>query len=88
MAVMVRVRLTDLVWTGLLESLRVNVRGVALTAVVVLPVIAPVVALRVSPAGSVPLVSDQEYGVVPPVAVSVALYAVPAWPLGSEVVVI
>jgi hypothetical protein len=33
----------------------------------------PVVAFNDSPAGSVPEVSDQEYGVVPPVAASVAL---------------
>ena len=62
-AVMVRVRLMDLVWTGLLESATWKVSGVALTAAVGVPVRAPVEAVRVSPAGSVPLVSDQELGV-------------------------
>jgi len=37
------------------------------------PLTAPVLALRDSPAGSVPLVRDQVYGVVPPVAASMAL---------------
>jgi len=43
---------------------------------------------RPSPAGSVPAVTDQLYGVVPPVAASVWLYAVPTVPAGSEAVVI
>jgi hypothetical protein len=37
------------------------------------PVIAPVLALRVKPAGRVPERIDQVYGWVPPVAVRVAL---------------
>jgi len=52
------------------------------------PVMAPVAVLRASPAGRVPLVSDQEYGVFPPVAVSGALYAVPTWPFGRDAVAI
>jgi len=87
-ALMVSVRFTDFVCTGLLESVTVNVSGVALTVAVGVPAIAPVVAFSERPAGNVPDVTDQEYGVVPPLAASVALYAVPTWPLGRVVVVI
>ena len=65
-----------------------NARGAELTAAVGVPVMAPVAVLRASPAGRVPLVSDQEYGVFPPVAVSGALYAVPTWPFGRDAVAI
>jgi hypothetical protein len=51
-----------------------------LTATIGIPAITPLEAPRVRPAGSVPLVRDHEYGVVPPVAVRVALYAVPTCP--------
>ena len=37
------------------------------------PEIAPVLGASVNPAGKVPVMVDQEYGVVPPVAASVAL---------------
>jgi hypothetical protein len=50
---------TDLLWTGLLESLTLKVSGVALTAAVGVPLMAPVPALSESPAGNVPLVNDQ-----------------------------
>ena len=52
-------------------------------------VIAPVAASRESPGGNVvaPL-SVHVYGVVPPVPATLALYAVPCVPLGSDVVVI
>ena len=50
------------------------------------PVIAPVEAFSLSPAGNVPLVVVQWKGGVPPVATRVALYAVPIWPLGKELV--
>jgi hypothetical protein len=43
--------------------------GVAVAAVGV-PLITPVEAFRVSPAGRLPAVTDQLYGVVPPVAAS------------------
>jgi len=69
-------------------SVTVNVIGVAFAAAVGVPVIAPVAAFNKSPAGSVPLVNDQLYGVVPPVAASVALYGAPTSPFGSDVVVI
>ena len=65
-----------------------NVRRAELTAADGVPVMAPVELFRVSPAGRVPLVSDQEYGVFPPVAVSGALYAVPTWPFGRDAVAI
>ncbi len=57
--VMVRVRLADCVSLVLLESVTLNVSGALLTATVGVPVIAPVLALRDSPAGKVPLVNDQ-----------------------------
>lgn len=41
-----------------------------------------------NPAGRLPEVIDQLYGAVPPVAVNVALYAVPCVALGNEVVVV
>lgn len=81
-------RFTDLVCTGFPESVTVNVSAVALAVAVGVPAIAPVEAFSARPVGSVPDVSVQIYGVAPPVATSVALYAVPTWPFGSEVVVI
>ena len=56
------------------------------TTAVGVPVMAPVEAFKFKPAGKVPLVMDHVYGVVPPVAVSVALYATPTCPFGREVV--
>jgi hypothetical protein len=50
---------TVLLWTGVPESITLNVSGVALTAAVGVPLIAPVEAFRDRPAGNVPLVSDQ-----------------------------
>ena len=54
-----RVRLTVFANAGLLESVIWNVRGVLETKTVGVPVMAPVEALRESPAGRVPLASDQ-----------------------------
>jgi hypothetical protein len=71
--VLVRGRLIDLVCAGLSASVTVKVSGVALATAVGIPAITPVVAFNDKPAGSMPEVSDQEYGVVPPVAESVAL---------------
>src|SRR5580692_7798216 len=51
------------------------------------PEIIPVLGASVSPAGKVPESIDHVYGVVPPVAASVALYAEFCVPLVSEVVV-
>ena len=56
-------------------------------AVVGVPEITPVDATRLNPAGSVPALTLQLYGVVPPLACSVVEYAVPAVPPGSDVVV-
>ncbi len=50
-----------------------NVSEAALRAAVGVPLMTPVAGVRVSPAGSVPLVKDQVYGVVPPDAPSVVL---------------
>jgi hypothetical protein len=43
---------------------------------------------RVKPAGSDPVVTENEYGAVPPVAVKVALYGRPTSACGKLVVVI
>ena len=56
-------------------------------AVVGVPEITPVDATRLNPAGNVPALTLQVYGVVPPLACSVVEYAVPAVPPGSDVVV-
>ena len=47
------------------------------------PLIPPVVGLRVSPAGGEPAVMDHEYGDVPSTAARLAVYATPTVPLGS-----
>jgi hypothetical protein len=69
------------------ESVTVAVK-VKVPAVVHVPVIAPVEALRLSAGGSEPLLIDHVSGGTPPVAVSVALYELPTVQLGSVVVVI
>lgn len=56
-------------------------------AAVGVPEITPVAAFRVRPAGIEPALMDQLYGVKPPVACKVALYAVPATAFVSVVVV-
>src|SRR5882757_5381051 len=73
--------------TGFPESLTLKVSAAPDTAAVGAPVMAPVAVFSDSPAGKVPLVSDQTYGVVPPDAASVAEYATPTCPFGSDVVV-
>lgn len=71
---------------GLVESVTVTTAVLA-PAVVGLPLMTPVEALMLRPAGRP--VADQVYGVEPPLAATVALYAVPTTPPGSgEVVVI
>jgi hypothetical protein len=62
----------DLVCTGLEESVTVAVTFTVI-AVVGVPEMMPVVVARVSPAGRLPEVMDQLYGVAPPLAVRVAL---------------
>jgi len=59
------------VWAGELESVTMAVK-LKVPAVVGVPEMAPVLALRVRPGGRVPVEIDQVYGVVPPLAVSVA----------------
>jgi hypothetical protein len=59
-------------WVGLVESVTWNV-GEKLPDAVGVPLNAPVDAFNVTPAGKLPLVIDHVYGVVPPVAASVAL---------------
>ena len=56
-ATMVRVKLTDLFWAGVPESVTWKVSGVPFTAAVGVPVIAPLEAFNARPTGSVPLVS-------------------------------
>ena len=80
--VIVSVRFALCASAGLPESVTFKVIGVLVAAAVGVPVIAPVDP-KDKPVGSVPLVSDQVYGAVPPVAARVALYGVPTWPLGS-----
>jgi len=70
----------DTVFTGLLESVTITVR-VEEPATVGVPV--TVHPVSVSPAGSVPELIEQVYGVVPPLASMVALYATPTVPFGS-----
>ena len=55
----VSVRLTDLLCAGLLESMTVNVSAVALAVAVGVPLIAPVAAFKVRPAGKEPDTIDQ-----------------------------
>ena len=72
-AEIVSVRFAVCARAGLLESETLKVRGVLTTETEGVPVMAPVEAFRVKPAGREPLVSDQVYGETPPVAVRVAL---------------
>jgi hypothetical protein len=58
---------TDLVWAGLLLSVTVAVKANVPLAVGV-PEITPFPAVRVRPAGRLPLVTDHVYAGVPPVA--------------------
>jgi hypothetical protein len=70
---MVRAKVAVCVRAGLLESVTLKVRGVPATDVEGVPLIAPVEAFSVKPAGREPLVIDHVYGDTPPVAVSVEL---------------
>jgi hypothetical protein len=87
-ATMVRLKVAVAVLAVAAASLTWKVRGVLVTAVAGVPLICPVVALRVSGEGSVPVRRDQVYGVVPPVAARFWEYGVPTCPLLSDVVVI
>jgi hypothetical protein len=69
----VRVKVAVCERAGLLESVTLKVRAVPATDVEVVPLIAPVEAFMVKPAGRDPLFNYHMYGDLPPVAVSVAL---------------
>ena len=87
-AEIVSVRLMLAVSGDELESVTANVSKVAFAAPVGVPLIKPVDELRFSPDGNVPELTFQEYGVVPPLAVSVSEYGDPTWALGNADVVI
>jgi ABC-type thiamin/hydroxymethylpyrimidine transport system permease subunit len=76
------------VWTGLLLSLTLAVK-VNVPFAVGVPEISPLPAVSVKPVGRLPMVIDQVYVGVPPVACSVCEYAVPSVPEASvdEVIV-
>ena len=69
----VNVKLAVCLRAGTLESVTWNVSPRLVTAIEGVPVIVPVEAVKFKPAGSVPLVRAQVYGVVPPVAVTDAV---------------
>jgi hypothetical protein len=73
---------TELVSSGSLWSVTVAVKGYVPLAVGV-PEINPLAPASVSPGGRLPPVTDQAYGVVPPLASSVCEYAVPLVPPAS-----
>jgi hypothetical protein len=77
---MVMVSNCETVFVGLLESVTVTVTGDAPEVVGVPLTVQPA---SVSPAGSVPVVMEQLYGVVPPEAPIGALYRTPTVPSGS-----
>ncbi len=84
-AAMITVKDCELVPPAESFTCRVNVEDPAAAGV---PETAPVLLFNASPPGSVPAVIVHVYGAVPPLAPTVVLYAVPAAPLGSDVVVI
>ncbi len=69
--VMVRVRFAVAVCAGELESVTLNVSGVAFTAAVGVPLMRPVEAFSDKPFGRVPAVNCHVKAPDPPVAVSV-----------------
>jgi hypothetical protein len=71
---------------GAVESVTLAVK-LNVPAVVGVPEITPVDAARLNPAGSVPALTLQLYGVVPPLACNVVVYAVPTVLPGSAAVV-
>lgn len=69
------------------ESVTLKPSGVLAIGVVGVPLISPVDAFSVNPAGNVPEVNCHVKAPVPPVAASICVYGTPAWPLGRDVVV-
>jgi len=87
--VIVNVRFTDsLIAVGVAESFTSNFSGVFSTLCVGVPLIAPLDGFSVKPVGSEPEVRLQVYGVIPPVAFSVAEYITLTCPSGRLLVVI
>ena len=72
------VRPTVAICCGLLESVTLNVIGVALALTVGVPLMTPVDALSVSPVGKgmLPVLSDHVYGAAPPAAARAKEYGV------------
>lgn len=85
-AVAVTVKLSAFVAVCEFASVTVTLKLLAPDPVGV-PEIAPVPDASVRPAGKVPVAMNHEYGVVPPAAVSEALYATFCVPFGSDTVV-
>jgi hypothetical protein len=85
LGLMVTVNVCFAAWGGVLESVAVTVKFVTPAAVGV-PEMSPE-PLRVNPPGRFPVVTLQLMEPVPPEAASEALYAVPAIPSASDVVV-
>jgi hypothetical protein len=77
---------TVLVCAGDPEAATAKLTAALLVAVVGVPEMTPVVADKDSPVGSAPPATDQVYGLLPPLATSVAVYATPTCAAGSEVV--
>jgi hypothetical protein len=71
---------------GVPEAATAKLIEALVVAVVGVPDMMPVVADKDSPVGSVPPATDQVYGLPPPLATSVAVYATPTCAAGSEVV--
>jgi len=67
---------------GELESVICTVK-LSVPVDVGVPEICPVAAFRLRPVGNVPAMTAQAYGVVPPLAVSVSLYAVSCCAVGN-----
>jgi hypothetical protein len=72
---------------GAVESITLTVK-LNVPAVVGVPEITPVDAAKLNPAGSIPALTLQLYGVVPPLACNVVVYAVPTVPPGSDAAVV
>ena len=71
---------------GLLESVTLIVKFTGPFGPVGVPVIAPVPAFKVKPAGNAPTLREKVSGAWPPVVAIVWLYAVPSTPFGNDVV--
>jgi hypothetical protein len=84
----VRLRFAVAVCAGEPESVTLKTSGVLATGVVGVPLISPLEAFSVNPAGSVPEVNCHVKTPVPPDAAIICAYATPACPFGREVVVI